>query len=170
MDVDNDSEMEEIRNFVDPIEKLRNNQNIPRDDLKTIEIAREIFLRFVRDEPEIALHAYGYGLTIGAYVGAEEAVPEAARLIKKAHQSEAGKASGAKRRDSRRWTANAERLALQIRTEDASLSQDDVASKISERWEKSQRRPRHATLKAFISELESEGRLPKRVPEKKKKS
>jgi hypothetical protein len=60
-------------------------------------------------------------------------------------------------------------LASQIRAEGPSLSQDDVASKISERWKEPPKCPGHPTLNDFISELEKQGKLPKRDPEKKKK-
>jgi hypothetical protein len=152
-------------------EELRANAGIPPDDLIAIEKAHEIFLLNVTNRPEIALQAYAYGLTIGAYFAPQdqEVLAEADRLLHRRRQSNSGIASGAKRRKGR-WQKHAEYLAVKARQNKPTLSQDRVVEAIQDGWGSSPARyrcPSLPTLKKFVSGLEAEGKLPRRSTTRK---
>ncbi len=159
MDMDNDSDAEEFSDLIYSLEALRANPDIPVEALRALEQAHEIFLRNVKEEPEIALQAYAYGLAMGAYFSPQEALAETDCLLHKARQSKSGKASGDKRRN-KPWRKHASELAQKIRAEDHSLSQDRVASEIEARWKLRLICPTHSTLKKFVANLERTGELP----------
>jgi hypothetical protein len=166
--MDNDSDKDEFVDLIYSLEKLRANPHIPAEALRALEEAHEIFMHHVRQEQEIALHAYAYGLTIGAYIASQEALPETDRLLTRVSQSKRGKRSGQIRRENRPWIEHAENLAKATRKQHSDYSQDKVATEIAAGW-KLQRIecPGHGTLKQFIGALENEGKLPKRSTKQK---
>jgi hypothetical protein len=107
-------------------------------------------------------------LMMAAYfVGAAGALTKSAREFFLApineERRQAGKRSGEVRRENRLWVAHFEELAKQSRTKTPSLSQDDLATEIAALWRDGENKPpKHATMKKHISEMEHEGRLPKR--------
>ncbi|MGH6794827.1 MAG: hypothetical protein ACREDH_06440 [Methylocella sp.] len=81
MDMDNNSDAEELSDLIYSLEELRANPDIPVEALSALEQAHKIFLRNVEEEREIALQAYAYGLAMGAYFSPQEALPETDRLL-----------------------------------------------------------------------------------------
>jgi hypothetical protein len=132
MDFQSDSGEGKYSDVIYSVEQLRANPGIPSEALAALEQAHERFLRHVRQEPEIALQAYVYGISMGAYFAGldPEVLAETDRLLRKMHQARRGKISGQNRRDNRRWTEHATELALQARAKDPSLSIEKVASEI----------------------------------------
>jgi hypothetical protein len=166
--MDNDSDKEEFVDLIYSLEKLRANPYIPAEAMRALEEAHEIFIHHVRQEQGIALHAYAYGLTIGAYITPQEVLPEIDRLLTQVSQSERGKRSGQIRRENRPWIEHAENLAKATREQHPVYSQDDVATEIAAGWKLQRTKcPCHSTLKQFISALEKEGKLPKRSTKQK---
>ena len=164
--MDNDSADEGFGDLIYWLEKVRYNPLLPKEELTRLEQAREIFVRYLREEPVIAQYAFVYGVCIGAHIGALDAVPEAARRLDKARQSIAGTASAEKRRN-KPWRKHAKELATKIRDEHPSWSQDRVASEIEAKWRLRLQCPTHPTLKNFVSDLEKAGELPQRVGKRK---
>lgn len=162
-----DPDYENFQDIIRSFECLRKNPHLPKKARANLEKAHQVFMHNGVAEPLVALQAYWYGRTIGAHTGPQEALPEADRLLQKADQSRRGKISGEKRRESRPWTDHAKDLALKIREEDSSLSQDRVASEIEMGWKLKLECPAHPTLKQFVSDLEKAGELPKRLQKPK---
>jgi hypothetical protein len=74
-----------------------------------------------------------------------------------------GAKSGEMRRQNRAWLPIAKEMAKDIRAQNPTFSQDDVATEIDARWKDTTcRPPRHPTLKGLTSEMEKAGELPKR--------
>jgi hypothetical protein len=158
--MDNDSDKGEFVDVIYSLEEIRANHDLPPEALIAIEKAHEIFLRNVAEHPEIALQAYAYGITIGAYFGPrdEEVMAEADRLLYSARQSLSGKASGEKR-SKRPWHKPAEDLTVEIRRKKPWLSQNRLAAEIADRWTSSYTCPGTEMLEKLVSGLERDGKL-----------
>lgn len=86
-------------------------------------------------------------------------------LRMKAGGSWGGSKSGEARRNkrARTWEPHARELAVAIRHEQPSFSQDRVASEIVTRWKEANfEPPGHKTLKGLLSQMERDGQLPTR--------
>jgi hypothetical protein len=86
-------------------------------------------------------------------------------LRAKAGASSGGAKSGESRKQKRAktWEPIAKEMALKLRAEKPSASQDDVATDTAHEWKDANvKAPGHTTLKALISKMEKAGELPKR--------
>jgi len=155
----------------DWLKELQASPELPLDALIEIEKAHEIFLPNATKSPEVAMQAHRYGLLMVAYLTYldKDVLAFYDRRLHVRRQAEAGKASGEKRRKGE-WQKHAVALAITAREDKPTLSQDGVAWTIHDRWQSSTtevRCPSHPTLKKFVSDLEAEGKLPRRATTRK---
>lgn len=143
------------------IEEMRKNPRMPPDALAKTEEVLDMFERVgaaYADDLQVldALKfAYAFGTVIGAYVATGD--PKMLAIIDSLNQS-----SRAKAPRPRAWRAPAKELALTIRRDHPTLSQEKLAEKIHENWSSQAKCPSVETLSDFISELEQAGELPRR--------
>jgi hypothetical protein len=115
--------------------------------------------RLVRNAKE-ACFAIAEAVRLGylwAQTEAEFELKPLARLARRVKDGaiSGGAKSGERRRQNRAWLPIAKEMAKDIRAQNPTFSQDDVATEIDARWKDTTcRPPRHPTLKGLISEME----------------
>lgn len=157
---------------IDPwavIEELRANPHVRHEEREAIEAAHAVFeglgSAFVENEPvrEAICFAFRYGAIMGSYVATRD--PTLFSDISALRGSLAGRRSGQARQD-RPWHEPATSMAIKLRQQYPTMSQERVAEKIEVELQKlfppGKSRVGPDTLKDFVSGLEREGKLPRK--------